>query len=113
MNRAGFAMSGMSELFLFEISKQLSDGIFLFLFYFIALALYEYVVTFSQEVTTVWQRRKTATSILLVATRWTMVLNAVVILIESPKEVSRCVPRSMRNVLTSVDPLGVRLLYRI
>ncbi|GJE85321.1 hypothetical protein PsYK624_014000 [Phanerochaete sordida] len=39
-----------------------------------ALAVYEYVVTFDQEVKTGWQRRFNATSVLLVTTRWVMVL---------------------------------------
>ncbi|GJE98353.1 hypothetical protein PsYK624_145810 [Phanerochaete sordida] len=39
-----------------------------------ALAVYEYVVTFDQEVVCVWRRKFSATSLLLLSTRWVMVL---------------------------------------
>lgn len=55
---------------------------------FLALTFYEYAITFSQEVATVWRRRLTATSILLITTRWTLVLNAALSFAVSPKEVS-------------------------
>lgn len=42
------------------------------------ILVYDYVLTFAQEVTTVWRRKMTATSLLLVTTRWVMVLQAVV-----------------------------------
>lgn len=55
---------------------------------FLALTFYEYAITFSQEIATVWRRRLTATSILLITTRWTLVLNAALSFAVSPKEVS-------------------------
>ncbi|KIP02560.1 hypothetical protein PHLGIDRAFT_122368 [Phlebiopsis gigantea 11061_1 CR5-6] len=38
-----------------------------------ALVAYEYFITFDQEVATVWKRKLTATSVLLLLTRWTMI----------------------------------------
>lgn len=42
------------------------------------LVLYEFVVTFDQEVEVGWKRKFTATSLLLLATRWLMVLGPIV-----------------------------------
>lgn len=39
----------------------------------LALAVYEFIITFGQEVRTGWQRKLTLTSLLLVSTRWVMV----------------------------------------
>ena len=41
---------------------------------FLALVVYEYLITFDREIAVVWNRRWTATSALLVFVRWTMVL---------------------------------------
>jgi hypothetical protein len=41
------------------------------------LVLYEYAITFDQEVSTIWKRRFTATSILLLSTRWVLVLSVI------------------------------------
>ena len=38
------------------------------------LVAYEYIITFDQEVVQVWMRKTTATSFLLLSTRWIMVL---------------------------------------
>ncbi|GJE98350.1 hypothetical protein PsYK624_145780 [Phanerochaete sordida] len=40
----------------------------------LALVAYEYVVTFDQEVACVWQRKFSAASLLLLSTRWVMLL---------------------------------------
>ena len=42
------------------------------------LVLYEYLITVDRELQAVWQRRWTATSLLLLSTRWVMVVNAIV-----------------------------------
>ena len=42
-----------------------------------ALPLYEYVITLDLEYSVVWRRKLTATSFLLITTRWAMVLAAV------------------------------------
>lgn len=42
------------------------------------LVAYEYIVTFDQEVNSVWARPPSATSVLLVTTRWVMVLNQII-----------------------------------
>lgn len=44
----------------------------------IALVVYEYIITFSDEIQTVWKRRLTATSFLLLTIRWVMVANVAV-----------------------------------
>ncbi|GJE90431.1 hypothetical protein PsYK624_065640 [Phanerochaete sordida] len=41
------------------------------------LAFYEYLITFSDEVDIFWKRKLNATSLLFLATRWTMVLSAI------------------------------------
>ena len=41
---------------------------------FLALAVYEFVVAFGQEVKTGWERKLSAANILLISTRWIMVL---------------------------------------
>ncbi|KIP12118.1 hypothetical protein PHLGIDRAFT_62551, partial [Phlebiopsis gigantea 11061_1 CR5-6] len=44
----------------------------------LALVLYEYAITFTDEIRTVWKRQPmTVTSFLFVFTRWTMVLTAI------------------------------------
>lgn len=40
----------------------------------LALVAYEYLITLDQEVATVWRRKWTATSVLIVSVRWVMVL---------------------------------------
>ena len=40
-----------------------------------ALVVYDYVLTLDQEVDTVWRRRFSVVSLLLVLTRWTLLLN--------------------------------------
>lgn len=40
------------------------------------LALWEYLVTFTNEVDIFWRKPKTTTSLLIVVTRWTMVASA-------------------------------------
>ncbi|GJE85319.1 hypothetical protein PsYK624_013980 [Phanerochaete sordida] len=39
-----------------------------------ALAVFEYVITFNDELCTAWRRRLNATSLLLISTRWVMVI---------------------------------------
>lgn len=43
-----------------------------------AMIVYEYIITFDREIQSVWQRKWTASSLLLVSTRWGMVANAIV-----------------------------------
>ncbi|KIP06490.1 hypothetical protein PHLGIDRAFT_106964 [Phlebiopsis gigantea 11061_1 CR5-6] len=42
-----------------------------------ALIAFEYFITLNQEIETVWKRKFTVTSLLLVTTRWTMIINQV------------------------------------
>lgn len=43
----------------------------------IALVVYEYIITFDQEVVAVWKRRWNATSGLLISIRWVMVFSQI------------------------------------
>ena len=52
------------------------------------LVAYEYIITFDQEVAQVWMRKLTATSFLLLSTRWIMVLSPLIGII--PSEPNAC-----------------------
>ncbi|GJE84685.1 hypothetical protein PsYK624_007610 [Phanerochaete sordida] len=55
-----------------------------------ALVAYEFLITIQLEIDTVWRRPWTATSLLLLSTRWVMVLSAVLNLVpHSPAYVPR------------------------
>lgn len=41
------------------------------------LPIYEYIITSEREISIVWQHRMTCMSILLITTRWVMVLNSI------------------------------------
>lgn len=45
----------------------------------LCLVIYEFIITFEQEVSCIWTRKLTATSLLLLFTRWTMVLSEVIV----------------------------------
>ena len=42
-------------------------------FFYVALGIYEYLTTFSQEVQVVWKRKWTVTTVLLLTIRWAIV----------------------------------------
>ncbi|GJE96345.1 hypothetical protein PsYK624_125390 [Phanerochaete sordida] len=42
------------------------------------LVLYELVITINQEIEVVWKRKFTITSLLLLSTRWLMIVNPIV-----------------------------------
>ena len=42
-----------------------------------ALVAYEYLITFHEEVATVWKRKLTATSLLLLSTRYVLILTQI------------------------------------
>ncbi|EKM56463.1 uncharacterized protein PHACADRAFT_207695 [Phanerochaete carnosa HHB-10118-sp] len=59
-----------------------------------AIVVFEYLVTFDQELTCVWQRKFSATSVLLLTTRWVMIINqAIVWMPSTPK--TKCSPLSI------------------
>ena len=68
----------------------LQDGVsgYIFTLHHIALIYYEYIITFYQEVATVWRRRLTLTSLLLLSTRYVLLLSTVWILIPATPVVS-------------------------
>ena len=47
------------------------------------LVAYEYIITFDQEVAQVWMRKTTATALLLLSTRWIMVLGPLINIVPS------------------------------
>lgn len=49
------------------------------------LAMYEFVITIDQEISAVWRRKLSVASILLFATRWAMVLQAIIALAPDAK----------------------------
>ena len=61
------------------------------------LVAYEYIITFDQEVAQVWMRKPTATSFLLLSTRWIMVLGPLISII--PPEPNTC-KRLSREIYT-------------
>ena len=61
------------------------------------LVAYEYIITFDQEVAQVWMRKLTATSFLLLSTRWIMVLGSLMNII--PSEPKKC-KRFSREIYT-------------
>ena len=61
------------------------------------LVVYEYIITFNQEVAQVWKRRPTATALLLLSTRWIMVLGPLIDIL--PSEPNTC-KQSSRAIYT-------------
>ena len=55
---------------------------------FSALPVYEYLITFGQEYNTVWNRKMSASSILLLSIRWEMLAFAVAEIVPSTQKVS-------------------------
>ncbi|KIP03866.1 hypothetical protein PHLGIDRAFT_129899 [Phlebiopsis gigantea 11061_1 CR5-6] len=51
-----------------------------------ALVFYEYLITFGQELMVVWRRKFTWASVLLVAIRWTILLEAIFLVLPQPSE---------------------------
>lgn len=72
-----------------------------------ALVAYEYVITLDQEISTVWSRKRTASSALLLSIRWVMVLNQVVSYIPASSKVCDSWPRWLMR-----SGLILRLLQR-
>ncbi|GJE93847.1 hypothetical protein PsYK624_100110 [Phanerochaete sordida] len=66
----------------------------------LVLIVYEYVITFGDEVHTVWNRKMNATSLLLISVRWMMLFNA--ILMHVPAHASDCKDIS---ILTTIPVL--------
>jgi hypothetical protein len=54
----------------------------------IALVFYEYIITISDEVRTVWQRKPSIASVFLLSVRWNMVVNAGILIAPFPASVS-------------------------
>ena len=46
--------------------------------------MYEYIITFNQEVAVVWERRFSATSVLLIGSRWLMIVFAYLVFYPGP-----------------------------
>lgn len=50
----------------------------------IAFILFEYVITLRDEITVIWQRKWSPTSFLLLSIRWTLLVEAIFILLPQP-----------------------------
>ena len=60
-------------------------------FMLLVLTVCEYVDTLRGEIETIWRAKKTMTSMLLLSTRWVMVLTAIDVMIPVPSYVSSTV----------------------
>ncbi|GJE96338.1 hypothetical protein PsYK624_125320 [Phanerochaete sordida] len=60
----------------------------------LAVAAYEYIITFDQEVSIVWNRKLNAVSLLLVITRWLMVVEPILAFIPLPTQARSAKPCS-------------------
>lgn len=54
----------------------------------VAFILYDHLITFGQEVRAVWQRKFSAVSLLIVSTRWALVIHAIIVLLPNELFVS-------------------------
>ena len=63
--------------------------------------MYEYIITFGQEVETVWRRKMNVTSLLVVTTRWVLVLIQVTAWLASWPKVRLCAFFAREPFLTS------------
>jgi hypothetical protein len=54
----------------------------------LALTFYEYIITASDEVATVWQRKINVSSAFLLSIRWTMVLSTILALVPAVSQVN-------------------------
>ena len=61
----------------------------------IAVVIYEYLITIDREVEAVWWRPWTASSLLLLSTRWVMVLSSMLQPISPPSNVSYLINAAM------------------
>jgi hypothetical protein len=65
--------------------------------------VYEYAITFAQEVAVVWQRKFSFVSLLLISTRWTLLLEALFLMLPQPTPEVRVA--SIRCYMTLTDAL--------
>ncbi|EKM56357.1 uncharacterized protein PHACADRAFT_140967, partial [Phanerochaete carnosa HHB-10118-sp] len=56
------------------LSIQIEDYV---VYSMLCLVVYEFVITLDQEIAVVWRRKFTLTSLLLLSTRWLMLLNPI------------------------------------
>ncbi|EKM48691.1 uncharacterized protein PHACADRAFT_202510 [Phanerochaete carnosa HHB-10118-sp] len=64
----------MSSDFASDVSQTIASNIATFTTS--ALVFYDYLITLDQEVRTVWQQKFSIVSLLIVSTRWTLILQA-------------------------------------
>ena len=60
-------------------------GSYMLIFVIAALICYEYLITLDDEIRTVWRRKFSAVSLLIVSTRWSLLLYAVTLVTSSTK----------------------------
>ena len=64
----------------------------------LAVVIYEYLITIDREVETIWRRRWTASSLLLLSTRWVMVLSFMLPFATPPPNVSYLINAATCNL---------------
>lgn len=69
--------------------------------------MYEYLFTMRSEMVTIWKRPWTATSLLLLSTRWLMFLNVVLLLPPNTPKVTYIVHIGAITLLTALAFLDV------
>lgn len=72
----------------YQVSSPASSPIFE-LTLLAALVVYEFLITFEQELAVVWRRKLTLASVLLIAIRWTILLEAIFLILPQPSETVR------------------------
>jgi hypothetical protein len=76
-----YTSAGKSYLFIICKKKKIDMQL-------IALVFYEYIITISDEVRTVWQRKPSISSMFLLSVRWNMVVTAGISIAPAPASVS-------------------------
>ena len=72
------------RLSLVRLTAPLPPKRFAYCLFILALIFYEYAITFAQEVAVVWRQRFSPVSLLLVCIRWTLLLEALFLVLPQP-----------------------------
>ena len=81
----------------------------------VALVVYEYAITLAQEIDTVWRRSLTATSLVVLTTRWVMVASPLTSFVTPQRYVSALLTRLCANPANSCQAINMtgQLLFII
>ncbi|EKM48194.1 uncharacterized protein PHACADRAFT_214913 [Phanerochaete carnosa HHB-10118-sp] len=92
----------VEEVYESIVSSEISYGV-------LALVVYEYLITFDQEVAIVWRRKITLTSAFLVILRWAMVVNAIIANIVPSTDLGCKIANRLENVVIWIGYGGTAL----